>query len=121
MLNLDWLSWDNPVAFWWVFLACISLINICLWSWSQYYLRKKASSLVEAILIRRSLWLSAGYTFGCAFRSFLPRADVQRIVLFDSWWSSVFVGRSVATIAELCFIAQWALTLHYLAHNYPIL
>ena len=47
----------------------------------------------------------------------LPRADVQRIVLVDSWLSSVFVGRSVATIAELCFAAQWALLLHELSHE----
>ena len=51
---------------------------------------------------------------GCAFRSILPRADVQRIVLFDTWLSSVMVGRSVATVAELCFAAQWAIVLYAL-------
>ena len=51
---------------------------------------------------------------GCAFRSVLPRADVQRIVLFDTWLSSVMVGRSVATVAELCFAAQWAIVLYAL-------
>ena len=30
------------------------------------------------------LLLSAAYVFGCAFRSFLPRADVRRICLFDT-------------------------------------
>lgn len=58
--------------------------------------------------------LSAIYVAGCAFRSWLPRADVQRIVLYDSWLSSVLVGRSVATIAELAFVAQWALVLREL-------
>jgi len=38
---------------------------------------------------------------------------VQRIVLFDHWISSVMVGRSVATIAEVCFVIQWALVLRY--------
>jgi len=60
------------------------------------------------------LFLSAAYVFGCAFRSFLPRADVQRICLFDTWLSSVAVGRSVATVAEICFAVQWAITLHQL-------
>ena len=59
--------------------------------------------------------LCAAYVFGCAFRSVLPRADVQRICLFDTWLSSVFVGRSVATIAEICFVVQWAIVLRYLA------
>ena len=57
------------------------------------------------------LLLSAAYVFGCAFRSFLPRADVQRICLFDTWLSSVAVGRSVATVAEVCFAAQWTMIL----------
>jgi hypothetical protein len=49
---------------------------------------------------------------GCAFRSVLPVIDIPRIVLIDSRLSSVLVGRSVATVAELCFAAQWALVLH---------
>jgi hypothetical protein len=60
------------------------------------------------------LFLSAAYVFGCAFRSFLPRADVQRICLFDTWLSSVIVGRTVATVAEICFAAQWVIILHRL-------
>lgn len=61
------------------------------------------------------LILSAGYVLGCAYRSALPVYDVQRICLFDTWMSSVIVGRSVATIAELCFVAQWALLLRELS------
>ena len=58
------------------------------------------------------LLLSAVYVAGCAFRSFLPVIDIPRLVLIDSRLSSVLVGRSVATVAELCFAAQWALILH---------
>jgi hypothetical protein len=61
--------------------------------------------------IELMLLLCAAYVFGCAFRSFLPRADVQRICLFDTWLSSVVVGRSVATVAELSFATQWAIIL----------
>src|SRR5262249_44708275 len=60
------------------------------------------------------LLLCAAYVFGCAFRSFLPRADVQRICLFDTWLSSVALGRSVATVAEVCFAAQWVIVLRQL-------
>jgi len=63
------------------------------------------------------LFLCAAYVFGCAFRSFLPRADVQRICLFDTRLSSVLLGRSVATVAEICFAAQWAIVLHTLRHD----
>ena len=64
--------------------------------------------------IEMMVLLCAAYVFGCAFRSILPRADVQRIALFDTWLSSVFVGRSVATIAEVCFVIQWAIVLRQL-------
>ena len=47
----------------------------------------------------------------------MPRGDVQRIGLLDSWISSVMVGRTVATLAELCFAAQWALFLREIAKN----
>jgi hypothetical protein len=61
------------------------------------------------------LLLSAVYVAGCAFRSVLPVVDIPRFVLIDSRLSSVLVGRSVATVAELCFAAQWALLLHAFA------
>ena len=42
---------------------------------------------------------------------------VQRITLFDTWLASVFVGRTVATIAEVAFVAQWALILNFIARE----
>ena len=57
---------------------------------------------------KRQLWLSAVFVLGCGFRSLIPRADVQRFGLIDSWLSSALIGRSVATAAELCFVAQGA-------------
>jgi len=57
------------------------------------------------------LWLSAWYVLGCGFRSALPMIDVPRICLHDTWISRIAVGRSIATIAEVCFAAQWALLL----------
>jgi hypothetical protein len=64
---------------------------------------------------RLQLALCATYVLGCAFRSILPVYDIPRIVLVDSPLSSVIVGRSVATVAELCFACQWALMLHEIA------
>lgn len=63
------------------------------------------------------LFLSSLYTIGCGFRSVFPRGDIRRIVLFDSWISSVVIGRSVATIAELSFVAQWSLILYEAGKN----
>jgi hypothetical protein len=94
-------------------LCAVGALNILAWSASAAVLRRRQAALpVDTYAAHRvQLLLSAGYVFGCAFRSFLPVYDVPRICLFDTWLSSVIVGRSVATFAELCFVAQWALML----------
>jgi len=107
------LAWSNPVAWWWSFLTLTSAINIAAWFALYHYLHApRTGGLVSASTMSLMLFLCAAYVFGCAFRSFLPRADVQRICLFDTWLSSVMVGRTVATVAEVAFAAQWALVLH---------
>src|SRR4051794_30841460 len=114
-MKVDWLAWSNPVAVWWGFLLVVSTANITLLAllhsrFRPRMLRRDGSHRVELLIL-----LCAAYVFGCAFRSVLPRADVQRICLFDTWLSSVFIGRSVATIAEVCFVIQWAIVLRQLA------
>jgi len=109
------LAWSNPLAWWWSMLTLVSGVNIAVWFLLYRELREQpAGSLVSTSGIEIMLLLCAAYVFGCAFRSFLPRADVQRICLFDTWLSSVVVGRSVATVAEVAFAAQWAMMLHQL-------
>lgn len=117
---LTWLSWENPVAIWWVALSTASVLNIFFWLWtwrfkSQNFNSSLALNKLEQKRTQAVIQLSGIYVFVCAFRSFLPRADVQRISLFDTWFSSVFVGRTVATFAELAFVAQWAIVLHFLS------
>ena len=63
------------------------------------------------------LALSCVYVLGCAYRSVLPVYDIPRLGLFDTFLSSVLVGRSVATIAELSFAAQWALMFNATAES----
>jgi hypothetical protein len=120
-MSLQWparsssLAWSNPLAWWWGLLALVSGANIAVWFFLYRFLQEPPTgSLGRTPDIELMLFLSAAYVFGCAFRSFLPRADVQRICLFDTWLSSVTVGRSVATVAEICFAAQWAIILHQL-------
>jgi hypothetical protein len=109
------LAWSNPLAWWWGLLTLVSGANIAVWFLLYRQLHEQPTgSLGSTSDIELMLLLCAAYVFGCAFRSFLPRADVQRICLFDTWLSSVVVGRSVATVAEICFATQWAIILHQL-------
>jgi hypothetical protein len=105
------LAWSNPLAWWWGLLALVSAVNIATWLWLYRELGERPSPGL-GVTSGFMLLLCAAYVFGCAFRSVLPRADIERICLFDTWLSSVVVGRSVATVAEVCFAAQWVIVLH---------
>jgi hypothetical protein len=108
------LAWSNPVARWWGLLTFVSGANIAVWFLLYHQLPSRPSGLLDSTPgVELMLLLCAVYVFGCAFRSFLPRADVQRICLFDTWLSSVVIGRSVATVAEICFALQWVIVLHW--------
>ena len=125
----NYLLWRQPVdggtpsvstvSVWWTAMCAVSVCNIWLWCLSARAL-VGCRETVDPATHRYQRWqllLSAAYVFGCAFRAMLPRGDVQRIGLFDTWASSVLVGRSVATVAELCFAVQWALFLRHMAKS----
>jgi hypothetical protein len=107
----------NTTLVWWALLGAVSIFNVIAWGASAAMARRRSLTLHpltrQAILLQ--ILLSAGYVLGCAFRSAFPVYDIGRLCLVDSWLSSVLVGRSVATVAELCFAAQWALSMHGIA------
>src|SRR3954452_11231327 len=120
-MSLEWparsgsLGWSNPLAWWWGLLTLVSAVNIAVWFLLYRELpQQPAGNPAGTSGIQLMVLLCAAYVFGCAFRSLLPRADVQRICLFDTWLSSIVVGRLVATIAEVCFAMQWAIVLRQL-------
>lgn len=101
----------NKTYLWWAFLCVMALINIGVWTWAvivhselQYF------SWTQPVL-------SGVYVFVCAFRSFLPRIDVERYCLFDNPLSSVMLGRTLATIAEISFSVQCTLLIYQLGQS----
>ena len=92
------------VVKWWVSLCALAAINITAWL--------ICGATVDRHLAEVQLVLSGIYVFGCAFRSAFLVYDIPRIGVVDSWASSVLIGRTVATLAELAFAAQWAVYLH---------
>ncbi|MEI7973098.1 MAG: hypothetical protein WCH11_01890 [Bdellovibrio sp.] len=105
---------------WWLGMVGVSIVNLAFWSWTFVFtLPKLPRSPAKRSLLdpRNMIWLSGIYVSVCAFRSLLPRADVQRICLFDTWFSSVFIGRTLATFAELAFVAQWSIVFSFLSRE----
>jgi hypothetical protein len=120
-MSLEWqvrsgsLARSNPLAWWWGLLTLVSGANVAVWFLLYHQLNERPAGRLDSTSSSElMLFLCAAYVFGCAFRSLLPRADVERICLFDTWLSSVVVGRSVATVAEVCFALQWAVVLYQL-------
>lgn len=104
---------------WWALLRLLPALNAVIWvAVAVWMWRARDRWPPDTWLNRRwLLLLSAGYVLGCGWRSVMPVYDVPRLVMVDSFWSSVFVGRSVATFAELCFAAQWTLLLRELSRT----
>ena len=121
---------DQHTLRWWAILSFIALCNIVFWCYSYMSLRtsqnenenQSAPSSTTHPHQYYQLVLSGIYVFVCAYRSFLPRIDLERYCLFDTMLSSIFLGRTAATIAEIAFSCQIALFLHRLAevHGHPI-
>jgi hypothetical protein len=93
---------------WWRALCVLGITNIILWLAIWYF--GPLSNPYCAMQVA----LSGVYVFVCAYRSIFPRVDLERLVLVDSTFSNIFLGRSAATIAEICFGAQLGLLVYQL-------
>lgn len=93
---------------WWRLLCAAAIANIGIWLWALVTVADTQG------FPKIQLVLSGIYVFVCAFRSFYPRIDLERYCLIDSPWSSIVLGRSLATLAEICFSIQIALCVYYL-------
>jgi len=97
---------DQRTYIWWLFLCMMAVLNMIVWSWALWIKADMSDfSLAHPIL-------SGIYVLVCAFRSFYPRIDLERYCLFDTPLSSVVLGRTLATIAELCFSIQCSLLIY---------
>ena len=101
---------DTSILWWWSFLFLVSAGNLILW----LLIAREMNGLSDGY-VAQQLWLSGIFAAACAFRSVLPRVDLERQCLWNSPLSSIFVGRSVATVAELCFARQCALLISKLS------
>lgn len=91
---------------WWRLLSTLAVFNLVLWTLTAF------SVPTDAPYVRWHILLSGIYTAVCAFRSFIPRIDLERYCMVDSPVSSMVAGRSAATVAEISFAIQIGLLMH---------
>ncbi|MDF1660711.1 MAG: hypothetical protein P1V97_03010, partial [Planctomycetota bacterium] len=92
---------DKKTWIWWTGLRSVSLFNIGLLVTTVCLAPDTTNGDIHLIC-------AAIYTVVCAFRSFFPRVDLERTVLIDHPLSSIALGRSAATVAEMAFALQCA-------------
>jgi hypothetical protein len=98
----------KKVSTWCAVLKGLAVFNLVLWAITRIPLLGSTNRILQLQIL-----LSGLYVLVCGFRSWLPRIDLERYCMVDSPLSSMFVGRSAATIAEVSFAAQVALCLHH--------
>lgn len=99
---------DPRVRSWWRVLCALAVLNVCLWLAVWHF------GPVGGVHGDLQLALSGVYVLVCAYRSVLPRVDLERLVVVDTHLSSIFLGRAAATVAEICFAIQLGLLVHQL-------
>ena len=106
---------QEKTMLWWKILSLIAISNIAFFFFALF-----SASFQHSYSYNHAI-LCGIYTFVCAFRSFLPRIDLERYCIFDTFASSMVLGRSAATIAEISFATQIALMLYQLGgEQYPL-
>jgi hypothetical protein len=112
---MAWLTFDNPVTWWWVGLSVAAVFNAGVWAVLSRRVLARTPHDEHRRAIVAVVMLAGVYTLGCGSRSIIPRADVERFCLWDTWFSNVFVGRSIATVAELAFAIEGAIVLYVMS------
>ena len=79
---------DAKVLSWWRALCTLSVLNVCLWVAVWHF------GPVSGVHGGLQLVLSGVYVLVCAYRSVLPRVDLERLVIVDTRLSSIFLGRT---------------------------
>ena len=100
---------DRKLTLWLGSLAALAALNVTLWIWIA------RSISLRTPYAETQLLLSGVYVGVCGFRSLFPRIDLERTCLWDTWLSAILLGRTAATIAELCFALQCGLFLQRLS------
>jgi len=99
---------------WWTFLRGVSVLNIVAWCALLGLLGVPAEYGLPQLI------LSGIFVGVCAFRSFVPRVDLERTVMIDHPISGIVVGRTSATVAEMSFTIQSALVLEVLGRTHGV-
>lgn len=104
-VEMAWETWSY--AWYGVGMAGIATVNIFIYLYLSFISPWPTSRDRRARAYQtRQLWLSGVFVCVCAFRAYVPTVYLHRTCFIDSDLSNIFLARCLASVAELCFIAQ---------------
>lgn len=103
---------DPKTVRWWNLLRGVSMLNLALLGAVFVFVP------IDGPLRQAQAVCATIYVLVCGFRSFFPRVDLERTVMIDHPLSSIVLGRTSATIAEMAFTVQVALFVDQLSRQH---
>ena len=94
---------------WYLALCAVSVFNIIVYI--KILMTKENVKKEDYNYVYWMKVLAFPYVLQCAWRSFFPELYNQRITFWDTPLNSCFIGRGLATIGEVTWIAQCAMGL----------
>lgn len=110
-IGVIYIEMDSKTKVWYVSMISAMLVNGLLLGFVTA--SSQQCDLIDILM----LVCVVLYFVGTFYRCLLPRIDLERVVLFDHYGSSVVAGRYAATIAELAYIMQITLMIWYLSSD----
>lgn len=86
---------------WHTALSSVSIINVIIITYYSFFYKLSNDNIHKYLII-----LSFIYSIVCSFRAIWLKKPVQQLCLNSNFFSSPFIGRTLATIAELSFATQ---------------
>ena len=106
------MSWPAWAVVWYTAMLIVGTANVCaaalvVWRLAGVLLKDPSTRLYQT----RMVALCVPFVLVCAFRGFFPNVYLYRYVFVDTALSSILLHRTLASIAEVCWMGQVALAL----------
>jgi hypothetical protein len=115
---------DEHISWCWnIFLTITTCVNVF---YLLAFVLRTSSKMIDSPggfwnkIENSKKYLAAIYVIACGVRSIWPRMDGDRVCFHDHWISLVAIGRSLATVAELSYMAQLCLAVRGLTNSSTI-
>lgn len=111
-------AWPAWAIQWYSAMCLISLLNVLAYVASLLHQKPFADAALRRYQLRLQV-LAAPMVFVAAWRCIFPTGYLERYAWYDCWPCSILLGRCLATVAEVAWVAQLALAVAFVDQSLP--